>query len=89
MTIEEAIDELKRIRHHGTERLIKALEVAISALEKQLPKKLKIEIHENRVKSEQEVPCCPSCSKNLEELIGNLFCPNCGQAIDWSEYNDE
>lgn len=35
MTNEEAIDELKRIRHHGTERLIKALEIAISALESQ------------------------------------------------------
>lgn len=35
MTNEEAIDVLKLIRYHGTERLIKALDVAISALESQ------------------------------------------------------
>ena len=78
------------ILEHGVRKVSATGEqVIIEALGKQIPKKPKIEIHENRVKSEQEVPCCPSCSQNLEELIGNLYCPNCGQAIDWSEENDE
>lgn len=50
---------------------------AISALEKQIPKKV---IRVNLPPKWGEIIKCPSCdSKN----IGTKFCLDCGQAIDW------
>ena len=89
MTVEEAIDELKRIRHHGTERLIKALEVAISALEKQIPKK---PTHEATRYINNTCPYCKNVIDNIDRCGNRIlepFCKFCGQAIDWSEENDE
>ena len=85
MTNEEAIKELKEDRAlyegdiveagDGTPdgQLMLALDMAIEALEKQIPKKKK---------KRNE---CPECgySYAFEE-----YCPNCGQAIDWSGEDD-
>lgn len=53
-----------------------AMELAISALEKQIPKKLDLD-------GGVYCPCC------LHEFKANYnttsYCPNCGQAIDWSD----
>lgn len=83
MTNEEAIKELKEDRAlyesdiveagDGTPDgdLMLAIDMAIEALEKQIPKKKK---------KRNE---CPECgySYAFEE-----FCPYCGQALDWSDY---
>lgn len=82
MTNEEAIKELKEDRAlyesdivetgDGTPegQLLLALDMAIEALEKQIPKKKK---------KRNE---CPECgySYAFEE-----FCPYCGQALDWGD----
>ena len=48
-----------------------ALDLAIDALEKQIPKKTMNKYY------------CPSCE---EQLMGKMnYCENCGHAIDWSE----
>jgi len=62
--------------------LEEAMEVAIQALEKQVPKK-PIDIH-NRVPL--IVIYCPECEQGLTDEYGGRYeyCPDCGQAIDWS-----
>lgn len=83
MTEQDAISILNDIRQEARAyRLvpaeINALNIAISALEKQIPKKLK-----NQVICDGEVVAgsCPTCG---ERLYGGMFCHECGQCIDWS-----
>lgn len=63
-------------------------EIAIEALEKQLPKKVEVK--------EWSPARCPSCGAELSESLGDGYyrhptflkrCPNvdCGQRLDWSE----
>lgn len=56
--------------------VLKTIELATQALEKQEPKK-PICYQNNHLKSF----CCPKCSK----VVHSKYCSNCGQAIDWSE----
>ena len=54
----------------------KSLDIAISAIEKQIPKR------PTKIRSEI---VCPTC----KTLIGSSpYCRYCGQAIDWSDTND-
>lgn len=82
MIPQEAINWLEAIEEkyiHGgddyfDEKRKIAINIAISALEKQIPKKPK-----NREGTTYfYCPCCDS--NNLNE-----YCPNCGQALDWSD----
>lgn len=51
----------------------KSLDIAISAIEKQIPKK--------PIKTRSEI-VCPTCNT----LVGSSpYCRYCGQALDWSE----
>lgn len=49
------------------------------ALEKQMPKK--------PIRSEYNGKCwCPSCNSEDEmDIYYTSFCPDCGQALDWSD----
>ena len=59
------------------EYTIKAYSVAIEALDKQIPKKLK----------DDGWLYCPICGRDV--LMDRFnYCPDCGQALDWSENND-
>lgn len=61
----------------------KALKIAISALEKQIPKK---PYDESKVRMTWYSEC-NCCKKQLPYVVwhDNMnYCPNCGQAIDWS-----
>ena len=73
-----------------------ALNIALSALRKQIPMKPKVLLGNVR---KCEMPClitCPTCGVLLEDgyrpryiptwMNGILHCDMCGQAIDWSEY---
>ena len=51
-----------------------ALELAISALEKQIPKK---------PVRDREYTLCPNCKKVEIDWL-DKYCHGCGQAIDWS-----
>ena len=76
----EAIRELHKIRPRGgiiPQKRAEALDVAIQALEKQIPKK---PIYESKM------PRCPSCRswiQNNESI--QKYCNFCGQALDWDE----
>ena len=87
--VREAIETIKsNYPTSGYYMLCEALDIAIEALEKQLPKKVKIEAW---------CPSyCPSCGYELSEDLGDGYykhpdfierCPNpnCGQRLDWSE----
>ena len=70
-----------------------AFETAIEALEKQIPKK------PNETEAYPHRLYCPACyytiaynKENIdfirESFDGYKHCPDCGQAIDWSDTND-
>lgn len=67
----------------GYRRNAFALDLAISALQKQVPMKPK---YVQRFDDESIYGICPSCNK---KSLKSIFCMNCGQAIDWSVYYDE
>lgn len=81
MTNEEAIKiltELKPIPVDGFKIIAKAYDLAIEALEKQIPKK------------PRETRCalmCASCGHKITEKgckkLNRSYCKKCGQAIDW------
>ena len=84
MTNKEAIEILKSNKPTSDPRkcgkeLCTAVDKAIEALKKQIPKK-SVEI----ITDDNEYPYdrCPSCKRKL--YIGQPYCDNCGQAIDWS-----
>lgn len=70
----------------------KALERAVKALKKQIPrkvnnlseiyldfgvgKKIKVSVYGN----------CPNCNYNID--IASKYCTRCGQKLDWSEENE-
>ena len=69
--------------HGNAGEHIKSIEVAINALEKQIPK---------QVLEERNIYLCPNCGANVETDCGDdmldyglQFCDNCGQKLDWSE----
>lgn len=69
------------------EELLKAYNMAISALEKQIAKKPRLSHLSTRRK---RLYICPNCSnqclsKEANERQDNRYCWDCGQRIDWSE----
>jgi hypothetical protein len=79
MTPKEAIKCLNYAEAHftGTE-YIEAFPIAVSAIEKQIPKK---PVNIRRFSSGPTANC-PMCSGRL---VGTKFCHRCGQALDWSD----
>ena len=59
------------------------MELAISALDKQIPHKLK---PNNSQSKGGCIPVCGKCNGIMDLEQGDLnYCPNCGQALDWSD----
>ena len=86
MTENEAIKELHKIRPRGgiiPQKRAEALDVAIQALEKQIPKK--------PVKSENQVVryantyYCPICNLGITGTNIAKWCYHCGQKLDWGD----
>ncbi len=89
MTKKEAIEELKE----EWDRFGKAIpcdtcygmivneayKIAIAAMEKQIPKK---PICSVVYTCGARLPGCPNCEHRIG--TGVLYCPDCGQAIDWN-----
>ena len=106
MTESEAIEKLKNMRLYMqiedenndckfTEDDYKANEMAIQALEKQMPKKPNKTI-DSSWGTQKEAHTCPVCDYYLTEvhfiepqkIESNkkiTYCETCGQAIDWSD----
>lgn len=86
MTESEAIKILQRdleiqVKNKALPDGIEAIQIAIQALEKQLPKKP----HKNFEKF-SGVWC--SCGKYFGKgyfVDKPIYCPNCGQKLDWSD----
>lgn len=58
----------------------------ISALEKQIPKKVELYINDGDFKWENYP--CPCCGEMLGLKVNKgyvKFCPKCGQALDWGD----
>lgn len=55
------------------------------AVEKQIKKKPKLVLHENRVPGEQEEYYCPYCGAWITWDFKWKWCAECGQSISWSE----
>ena len=90
MTEQEAIEILKKNREYGTE-LSDAYDIAILALEKQIPKKVQKRTVILYLSEATDV-LCPVCEKSVCTWISldshskkRPYCPSCGQALDWSE----
>ena len=92
MTESEAIKELHKIRPRGgiiPQKRAEALDVAIQALEKQIPKKPIMKQYFEDL--EDEYLCCPTCGEILTDRIPAdnktfyFHCMNCGQKFDWSD----
>ena len=85
MTYEEAIENLQYIISNDcTETqhdFVEEIEMAIEALEKQIPKK---PVLENRYSGHYN---CPICNEDCtyDTVFKYPYCPFCGQAIDWSD----
>lgn len=92
MTESEAIKELHEIRPRGgiiPQKRAEALDVAIQALEKQIPKKPIMKQYFEDL--EEKYLCCPTCGEILTDRIPAdnktfyFHCMNCGQKLDWSD----
>lgn len=65
-----------------------AIDTAIEALEKQMPKKPDYEAdgYDNKGELIYDTWICPNCENRYEVDYDHYdYCPKCGQAIDWSE----
>lgn len=61
-----------------------AMEIAVDAMQKQIPKEPVYKKDDIYVKSQLvELPHCPTC--NWEVSTGDMHCFMCGQAIDWGD----
>ena len=84
MTEREAIEWIKELKvseeiqeFYYAESFIKAFDIAIQALEKQIPKK-----PIDRCMYEE----CPTCGN--VEIVFCKHCPDCGQRLDWRDENE-
>lgn len=87
MTVQEAIWKLEREKSWF---MADTLNMAISALEKQMPKKpIEKEVVGVSMTGYKYKGQCSKCSLTVSQYLGN-YCHHCGQALDldWSEYNE-
>ena len=90
MTNQEAIKRIKehiaihKYRESHAINIVEALEMAVSALEKQIPRELIAEGDGYADGSMvYDIFYCPSCDHRMEEDEVEDYCPNCGQRLCW------
>lgn len=97
MEYKEAVEALKLINtsrvhpFYNWEEMSEVRDIAIQAIEKQIPKKPDYEADGYDDKGEliYDTWICPNCEKRYEVDCDSYdYCPNCGQAIDWSDRNE-
>lgn len=81
----EAIEVLKSAKQHGCRVRDDAIDIAEQAINKQIPKKpiCKIYKSENIYLGTSKTYFCPRCNSTV--WLSDKHCPECGQALDWSE----
>ena len=88
MKFEQALFYFK---HRRNEVQLMEEECAIAALEKQIPKKIKVLESVGNIPGMQEC-YCPNCGQLVAKLydceifvcVKGNYCYSCGQALDWS-----
>ena len=88
MTESEAIKELHKIRPIGgiiPQKRAESIDMAINALEKQIPKKVQLR-HIRKFDGFDDGEC-PTCGNSVSRDCDGTdnFCPDCGQKLDWSD----
>lgn len=78
MTKQSAIEELKCYRAKSGTEYPEEIEIAVAALEKQIPKKPITHEGTNRV----DCPICGATVRGIKEPFGD-WCSKCGQRLDW------
>lgn len=78
------------VHHPECSIFAEALEVAIQALEKQIPKKPRKTDSYRGVLKKVYAYVCPTCGnarleKYMNERQNTVFCWDCGQKLDWSD----
>ena len=73
--VENEIEEIK------ASKFITALNTAIEALEKQIPKKPT----DKTLEYDGYYGRCPGCNRVIYDYKDRNRCYNCGQALDWSD----
>ena len=81
MTYEEAIKQLNSVAiYHFDKCTTNAIDLAIDALDKQIPKK---PIEKFAFSDDIEAGLCPLCNEGVNEEMN--FCSYCGQALEWKK----
>jgi rRNA maturation endonuclease Nob1 len=75
-------DELTKKDVEDYKSRFASVNLAISALEKQMPKKIKKFTYPKNI----VYMYCPECDEGIDE--NNLFCSRCGQKINWEVENE-
>ena len=80
--IEETIKSLKEMFPKGLCEVdeYKMAQVAINALEKQIPKK-------PMFNGKNWYRCVNGCEIHKKQFGKDWYCPNCGKKLDWSDTN--
>ncbi len=95
----KAQEAIKRIEEHNrihqkkerfAIKITEALELAVQALKKQVPKKLYYEGdgYDENGQLIYDIAKCPVCEREFEYEINDWdckYCADCGQRLDWSE----
>ena len=90
----EWIKELKGseeiLEFYYPESFIKACDMAVQALKKQIPRKPRKTDSYRGVLKRVYAYVCPTCGnvcleKYMNERQNTMFCWNCGQKLDWSD----
>lgn len=88
MTIQEAFEIIKNEMPYESGVINEALKMVEGALEKQIPKKpIGKEVIGVSMSGYKHKGNCPKCSSSVRQYTSN-YCPNCGQALDWSEIEE-
>jgi rubrerythrin len=82
------------LKESSVKRVVKARDLAIKALEKQIPRKPRKTDSYRGVLKRVYAYVCPTCGnacleKYMNERQNTTFCWDCGQKLDWSEESEE
>lgn len=80
----------ERWKPHPDYNVLEAIRFAISAIEKQIPKKPRKTDSYRGVLKRVYAYVCPTCGnvcleKYMNERQNTMFCWDCGQKLDWSD----
>lgn len=88
MRIQEALEIFENVRPQGNRIIIEALNTIKTAVKKQIPKKPDLigDGYDDNGYLIYDTWICPCCETDYElDYDDYKFCPECGQALDWSD----